>query len=57
MESKACLKVDPGAARLLCPESHAKHLPTQARREDAQLVSASGAMIEDFGSSDAGYRL
>ena len=49
--------IDSGAARSVCPESHARHVPLTDRKENVQLVGANGGVIETFGDKDVGYTL
>ena len=57
MESKVYLMVDSGAARSVCPPSHAGHIKAGACKETLELVSASGAVIPKHGSKTVGYQL
>ncbi len=49
--------VNSGAARSVCPENHARHVPLTDRKENVQLVGANGGAIETFGDKDVGYTL
>ena len=49
--------IDSGAARSVCPENHARHVPLSDRKENVHLVGANGAAIETFGDKDVGYTL
>jgi hypothetical protein len=57
VESKRYLMIDSGAARSVCPESHARHVPLKDRKESVQLVGANGGVIETFGDKNVGYTL
>ena len=57
MESKVYLMVDSGAARSVCPPSHAGHVKAGACKEVLDLVTASGAVIPKHGSKTVGYQL
>ena len=51
------LMIDSGAARSVCPENHARHVPLSDRKENVQLVGANNGVIETFGDKEVGYTL
>ena len=48
--------IDSGAARSVCPEAYAKHVPMDKITDGVSLVGANGSAIETFGRRRVGYR-
>jgi hypothetical protein len=51
------LMIDSGAARSVCPEAYAKHVPLAKYNDGISLVGANGGVIETYGKRRVGYRL